>query len=269
MTTDEKEAARRPAALPGRVPDADALFESAMLAIAQCADIATAAGSTASRTYVAGASGALRHAYAILFAEGRVGPSEGAGREVAGAGFDVARRGRSEMIGAAGGWDTILRCRLPDGSTGTVRAVAPMKVPESGVWLRPDPGMEGLWRRGIVSSETDGMLFRDDAAAELPPVPHPGPDLARDLVDRCGADLSRTPALAAALEATLVSGSWLHLGTGRRWFSDAASARTLVRMLGGPVAPARDGIGRLRGMLEREAVLMIEGLGWRHVPTPS
>lgn len=79
----------------------------------------------------------------------------------------------------------------------------------------------------------------------------------------------RTLADAAALEMTLANGSWVHLRTGGRWFAGWADARAAVRGLGVTPCLPPDGQVRLAGAIDRQVLLAIEALGWRHWPTPA
>jgi hypothetical protein len=138
-----------------------------------------------------------------------------------------------------------------------------------GVWLRPDPKLPGLWTRGRIELAKSGLCFVDEPNRDIRPTPSAIQDLGRDLINLKLEALSRTPALSAAIEITLVSGSWCHLSSGTRWFADGPTARAIVRMMGGapPVPPATT--SRLHGAIDREALLLIERSGWRHIPTPA
>ena len=216
------------------------------------------------RIYVAGAAGALRHALGALHAEGRVpAPLADAGD------FLMRRVGRSELMGSAMGWDAVNRCVLPDGSEGAVRALRPSADPENAIWLRPDTALPNLWSRGRIVLSSTGAAFVDEPDLDSRPVPGGHPDLGRDLLRSGMSDLSRRPALAAALEVTLASGSWCHLETGARWFADPYTARSLVRALGCSSTIDVETRLRLSMVVERGALAIIEALGWRHLPTPE
>lgn len=249
------------ASLPCPPPDCGPIFEEALRATALCADAATACGSAGARTYAAGAAGALRNALEILGKEGRVGAC------VRGDDFDVRQAGSSELVGGRLGWDTVKHCRLPDGGTGTARALWPRTDVTRATWLR-SVDTRGFAVRGRVEENGEWMEFVDHPTLDLPPAPPVRHELGRDLVRAGLGDLSRTPALASALEIALVTGSWLHLASGSRWFTDRAGARAIARMLGSPVTVDDNAHRRLAGLIDRGALLLIERLGWRHLPTP-
>ncbi|NYD89179.1 hypothetical protein [Sphingomonas melonis] len=239
------------------------MFERAYEAAALCVDLAIAAGSPTARTYALGASGSLRHAAQLLANEGRLGG------EMDRSGFRTLIVGSSELIGDTSGWDTALRCRTIDGREVRATALWAVADPEDGVWMRVDAALANLWCRGRVEVGSESLVFLDEPGREATPTPRSTVDLGRDLIASCGGDLDRRPALAMALEVSLVSGSWCHLATGQRWFADPSTARAIVRLLGGhPVIDAATSV-RLAGVVDREALLIIEELGWRHVPTPS
>lgn len=250
-------------ALPVSTPDAEGIFGRALAALSLCADVAVAGGSTAARSYVSGAAGALRHALEILALEGRILECGSVDEE-----FETRRVGTSELVGGADGWDTTLRCGMPDGSVGTARALWPAPAPEDGIWTRPDGELPGLWTRGRLELSDIGVTFVDEPDRDRRPEPAAIHDLGGDLVRSGLTGLASRPALARALEVTLSSGSWCHAASRSRWFGDDATARAVVRMLGGtsPVEPSTR--ARLRGLVDREALLAIERAGWRHVPTP-
>jgi hypothetical protein len=244
--------------------DAEELFARATHALSDCEDVAVVGGSRAARAYLSGAGGAVRHAFAILVAE-RQAPAH----RTPEAGFEIRRVGTSEVVGGRDGWDTVLRCRLPDGSHATVRALWQVGDHLDGVWMRPDGALPGLWTRGRLEEVGGGLCFRDEPERDRSPVPMRARDLGRDLVALGIRDVSSRPAFAAALEVTLASGSWCHLATGSRWFADDAAARAIVRMLGGGLPSTSASFARLRGVIDRAALMEIERAGWRHVPTPS
>lgn len=251
-------------AVPTVVSDARGHFSRALVALSLCEDVAVAAGSSTARAYVAGAAGALRHALEALANErGTTWANEGTEA------FDMLRVGSSDLIGGPDGWDTALRCRLSGGGEETVRALVPAREVDAGIWLRSDPALPGLWARGSLETTAAGLTFVDDGDREVAAIPRAARDLGRDLLALGLDDFSSTPAFAAAMEVTLVSGSWCHTSSGSRWFADEATARSIVRMMGGtaPIAPANG--ARLRGVVERQALIAIERAGWRHVPTPT
>lgn len=251
-------------ALPTVVSDARGHFSRALVALSLCEDVAVAAGSSTARAYVAGAAGAVRHALAALATE-RGTRWENGGTEA----FDMLRVGSSQLIGGPDGWDTASRCRLPDGGEGTVRALVPASEVEAGIWLRLDPAFPGLWARGSLEITPAGLRFVDDGDREVAAIPRIAHDLGRDLLAQGLDDLSSAPAFAAAMEVTLVSGSWCHAASGSRWFADEPTARSIVRMMGGTAPIAQAHGARLRGVIERQALIAIERAGWRHVPTPT
>lgn len=252
------------AALPATCDGAHAFFSNALEGLSLCEDVAVAAGSSAARAYVAGAAGSLRHALEILLAERGVASHADEIVE-----FETHRIGTSELIGGSAGWDTALRCTLPDATEATVRALWPTLDPLSGVWLRPDATLPGLWMRGRIEVDKAALRFVDEPERDARPVPQAAQDLGRDLIALKLKTLARTPALSAALELSLISGSWCHVSTGTRWFADDATARSIVRIMGGALPIAPTAMSRLRGVVDREALLLIERAGWRHIPTPG
>ncbi|MGP7795617.1 hypothetical protein [Sphingomonas sp. CLY1604] len=252
-----------PPPLPSATTDGFALFSEALTALSRCGDVVNAAADTTARSYVWGAAGALRHAMAFLSREGLLTET------MPGEEFTTRRVGTSELLGGAQGWDTALRCRLPDGSEGRASALWPIEDAEKGVWLRPDAELPGLWRRGHVRLTEDCIVFDDGAQPDGGALPDGGPDLGRDLMSAGVPSLHRRPAFAVALEITLASGSWCHLDSGRRWFADPHTARSIVRILGATLTIDTATARRLAGVVDREALLLIERQGWRHVPTPS
>lgn len=247
------------------VPDDCAnLFDDALRALALCSDAVLACGSVTARVYAAGAAGALRHALMALANEGRMRPWADPST------FDVSRFGEGELVGIGGRWDTLRGCAVPAGGSATVHALWPVDRVGEGVWLRTDDEMPALVVRGRVADDGRGSpVFHDEPDADRPAAPRVVHDLGRDLVCSASCEVSRTPALAVALELALACGSWLHVASGTRWFVDPAGARTIVRMLGSPVTIADEGRRRLGGFVDREALVLIERLGWRQAPTPT
>ncbi len=244
--------------------DCAELFDDALRALALCSDAAFACGSVTARVYAAGAAGALRHALIALANEGRLRSREDPST------FDVLRFGEGELVGVGGRWDTLRGCAIPGDGRATVHALWPMDDVGEGVWLRMDNAVPGLAVRGRVVDDGDGSpVFRDEPAADRPAAPSVVHDLGRDLMRSAFFDASRTPAFSVALELALAAGSWLHVASGTRWFVDAVGARTIVRMLGSPITIADEGRRRLGGLVDQEALLLIERLGWRQVPTPT
>lgn len=249
--------------LPFPPPHCAALFDDAIRALTMCADAAAAAGSVTARTYAWGAAGALRHALVALANEGKVVPLGDPST------FDTRRVGGGELVGGAVGWDTVGGCLLPDGGSCTAHALWPATDITKGIWLRSDDTLRGLAVRGRVVEDASGSLhFEDDPTADRWPAPPAAHDLGRDLVRDGPTDINRTPALAAALELALVSGSWCHVDSGKRWFADRAGARAILRMMGSPFTLPEGAAARLNGLVDREALVLVERLGWRHLPTP-
>lgn len=247
-----------------RSVDMHAVFRKAFEAVACCDDVTCAAGSTAARAYAMGAAGSLRHAARLLACA-----DDPATTSVASTGFETRKVGTSELIGGPAGWDTALRCRLADGRHVRAKALWPLTDVEHGIWMRVDAELPNLWCRGRLEVADSGLVFHDDPAGDVKPTARPTADLGRDLLTSGPRDLNLRPASAAALEISLVSGSWYHLATGRRWFADAATARAIVRALGGHVPLDSAMRARLAGIVDRGALVVIERLGWRHMPTPS
>ena len=248
--------------LPFASDDCASILDEALRTLTLCSDAALACGSVTARVYCAGAAGSLRHALAALANEGRL-------RSADLSTFEVSRLGGGELFGIGGRWDTLRDCVLPGGERGAVRALWPEGRVEDCIWLRGDDAFPGLAVRGrVLLNEGGEPVFKDEPQADRWAAPAVLHDLGRDLVREDLCDISRTPALGVALELALASGSWLHASSGTRWFVDRAGARAIVRMLGSPVAASEDAARRLGGFVDREALLMIESLGWRHLPTP-
>jgi hypothetical protein len=228
-------------------------------ALAQCADLVAVAACKPARVYLDAARGNVRHALSALVHRH---PHLAMGED-----FETSRWGEAEVIGCCGFPDTVLGCVLPDGSRDTVRAIIPARRAERAAWLRPMREAPGVWMRGRVAERDGRPTFVDDVDLELPLAGHAGPDLGRDLVSS-GLNLASRPVLAVSLEVTLAAGSWRHLDTGRRWYADHATARAVVRLLGG--APAAGGLhSGVGGLVDYGALVLIERLGWRHWPTPG
>jgi hypothetical protein len=227
-------------------------------ALSHCADLLAVAACRPARVYLDGARGAVRHALSAL---SHRYPYLAAGED-----FETSKWGEAEVIGCAGFPDTVLDCVLPDGSRETVRALVPARHPGSAAWLRPMREAPGVWMRGRVAEQDGGPVFVDDPDLELSLAGASGPDLGRDLV-WSGLDLTSRPVLAVSLEVTLAAGSWRHLGTGRRWYADHATARAIIRALGG--TPAAGSLHAGVGFVDYGALVLIERLGWRHWPTPE
>jgi hypothetical protein len=244
-------------------PGASKAFHDALAALAACADVARGAGSSLASTYIAGAGGNLRHAMTALGGICDLATTADMGT------FDVVRSGKSQLIGTAGRIDTIRDCAMPDGSAGIARALLTAPDPEDGVWLRADAALPGLVVRGTVLATERGMEFSDGAPHRAATPVRPAPDLACDLVRSAGIDLVGSAADAAAWELTLASGSWVHLETGSRWFADRSTARTVVRLMGGTPALTGWPVHRSVVQVDRDVLLAVEALGWRHWPTPS
>lgn len=243
-------------------PDLPAAIDGALSAIARCRDVASRAGCRPARVYLDGAAGNLRQALAELVHRdhrlAHLRPPE----------FDSARVGGSEVFAASGCPDTITACRLPGGGSGLVRALAGARDVADVVWVRPDPALPGLHVRGRVTVGADGCRFEDAPDREDRLAVSPMPDLGCDLM-ASGLDLSGRPVLAIALEVALATGSWMHLASGRRWFADQPTARAVVRLLGGCCGADPFLIARLGVCVDREVLLLVEALGWRHWPTPA
>lgn len=245
------------------LPNAGEPFAEALAALSACGDVAAASGHKLASVYVSGAAGSLRLALAALASDL---PAITASPTVT---FDERRVGASTLAGPPGLVDTIRNCRQPDGSLATVRALFPSAEAAKAVWCRPSTELGGLKVRGRVMLDGSGASFHDDAEREGPPMPGLAADLGRDLIAAGGLDLSTRTASTAALEATLATGSWVHLGTGRRWYCDPATAQAVVRCLGGRPCLARSDFTRLGVHVDREWLVIIEGLGWRHWPVPG
>ena len=250
------------AALPRVTPGLGDVLESAIASLSHCADLVAAAGCSPAATYIAGAQGNVRRALAELanrWPHLRACDADD---------FDVARYGCSEIVSMAGYPDTIRQCITGDGGRVDVRALVQERQVERGVWMQRTCELENVQIRGRVELDTEGCRFIEVPDLECTAAPVAGCDLGRDIL-ASGLDLSQRATFAVALEATLVAGSWVHLGTGRRWYSDCATARAVVRVAGGvPGADVRL-VRRLGGCVDREVLRHIETLGWRHWPTPS
>ena len=249
-------AVARPRVTPGL---ADVLVQ-AMASLAHCGDLVATAGCAPAATYVAGAQGSIRRALAeIVNRAPFLGGDEGD--------FDVTRLGASEVIGVAGFPDTIRSC-LHDGGAGDVRALVQVPEVERCVWMRATGELGDVHVRGRVRPSPEGYRFDDEHDMEGAAGHRPRPDLARDLV-ASGLDLSHRPNFAAALEVALAAGSWVHLPTSARWFTDPATARAVVRLAGGSPGVDARLVSRLGTCIDREVLRHIEALGWRHWPTPA
>jgi hypothetical protein len=246
--------------LPRATPSVAQALAKAQAALAHCCDLVSLSACRPALTYLRGAEGNVRNAMAQLLHRH---PHLADGVD-----FDTTRVGNAEVIGCASFPDTVLNCRMPDGSLGAARAIVPARNVESAAWMRPLPEQPGVWMRGRVVFEANILAFVDDREMELPIATRRGPDLGRDLVGS-GLDLSTRPVLAVAMELTLTSGSWVHLPSGRRWFADRQTARAVVRMLGGSPALDEAQAERMGGCVDAGALSLIEGLGWRYWPTPG
>ncbi|TPG40575.1 hypothetical protein EAH79_11820 [Sphingomonas koreensis] len=168
----------------------------------------------------------------------------------------------------AGYPDTIRQCITSDGCQTDVRALVQERRVDRCVWMRRTGELENVQIRGRVELSPEGCRFIEEPALECTVGPFVGCDLGRDIV-ASGLDLSARPTFAVALEVTLVAGSWVNLGTGRRWYADSATARAVVRLAGGSPGGDLRLIRRLGGCVDRDVLRHIETLGWRHWPTPS
>ena len=250
------------AALPRVEPGLADVLVGAVASLSHCADLVAAAGCAPATVYLAGAQGNLRRALAELghrwshLAPGGVD------------GFDVRRHGASEVISVGGYPDTVRRCALGDGGVADLRALVHEPQIEACVWMRPTGELGEVHVRGRVVAATDCLRFVEEPDLECTVVAPPPADLGRDIV-ASGLDLSGRATFAAALEVTLVAGSWVHLATDARWYADPATARAVVRLSGG--APGVDVrlATRLGSCVDRGVLCFVETLGWRHWPTPS
>lgn len=250
------------AALPKVSPGLGDILASAIASLSHCADVVAGAGCAPAVTYLSGAQGNIRRAWdelthrnphlAVCIAEG----------------FDVDRAGSSKVLSINGYPDTIQGCLLEAGGAVDVRALVQERQVERCVWMRLTGEIENVHVRGRVELSPEGYRFIDEPDLERTAGRRPGPDLARDLV-ASGLDLSHRPNFAAALEITLAAGSWVHLPSAARWFSDPATARAVVRLVGGSPGVDVRLFSRLGTCVDRDVLRFIETLGWRHWPTPS
>ncbi|MDQ2804360.1 MAG: hypothetical protein M3Y41_17390, partial [Pseudomonadota bacterium] len=208
------------AALPRVTPGLADVLDGAVAILSHCADFAAAAGCSPATVYLAGAQGNVRGALAEL---GHRWPHLAAGGTDD---FDVHSHGSSEVIGTGGYPDTIRRCALTQGGVADVRALVQQRRVEGCVWMCPTGELEGLHVRGLVEATAEGYRFVEHSDVERAVAARHESDLARDII-ASGLDLSNRATFAAALELTLLAGSWLHLATGSRWYSDPATARAV------------------------------------------
>tara|TARA_R110000868_G_scaffold411785_1_gene710577 strand:+ start:57850 stop:58629 length:780 start_codon:yes stop_codon:yes gene_type:complete len=250
------------AVLPHVSPGVCDVFEEAVAVISHCADLASAAGCAPAAAYIAGAGGNVRRALAEIVHRN---PSL---NETAPGEFDVETFGQSEILSVAGYPDTIRNCHLSNGELVDVRALIHEKSVERSIWMRPTGELLGVQVRGRVKVTSEGFLFEDDQSEESMKKGVRTADLGRDIV-ASGLDLSARPTFAAALAVSLTTASWVHLASGSRWYADAPTARSVVRLIGG--APCVDArlLTRLGVCVDREVLCWIESLGWRHWPTTS
>lgn len=250
------------AVLPRVSPGACDVFEEAVAMISHCADLASIAGCAPAAAYMAGAGGNVRRALAEIIHRNPGLSKIGDG------GFDVETLGQSEVLSVAGYPDTIRNCLLSTGDYVDVRALIHERSVERSVWMRPTGELPGVQVRGRVKATSKGYLFEDDQSQEEGRKGVRTADLGRDII-AAGLDLSARPTFAAALAVSLTTASWVHLATGSRWYADASTARSIVRLIGG--APCVDArlLTRLGVCVDREVLCWIESLGWRHWPTAS
>jgi hypothetical protein len=246
--------------LPRVGPEVAEALTNAMSAVAHCSDLVARAGCRPAATYLDGAGGNLRHALDELVHRR---PHLAPGAED----FDLHTVGGSLVLGTAGFPDTITSCSVDGGDLVEVRALIPSRDATATVWVRPTGELPGVHVRGSVTRGEAGLVFEDEQDRDLLSRPSARPDLGRDLAS-AGLDLSGRPAASAAMEVTLATGSWVHLASGARWYADHATARAIVRLLGGTPGVAPHQVTRLGICVDRACLLAIERVGWRHWPTP-
>lgn len=130
------------------------------------------------------------------------------------------------------------------------------------VFLQHDPTSD-VWVRGRMA---DGQPVRSDGAD----VDWAGPmavDLGADLLASAEArTLAATPIGSALLMDALAHTAWFKPASSTRWTAGVTSARSLVTALADGSAVGALVPGLAGQWIDRDVLLLIEGLGWRRDP---